>query len=89
MTNAVIRPVRDDEVSAEDRAQLVECLKTWQKEGTQNPMIPVDYDVDGDGSVDAFGLGPFGELVYVSGATVRDTVYVSTGGGEETGTEVS
>lgn len=85
---AVIRPV-GNEVPAEDRAQLLACLKEWQTGGVQNPLIPCGYDVDGDGSTDAFGLGPFGELVYVRGAKIGDTVFESTGGGTETGSEVS
>lgn len=84
----LIRPVGDDLPDA-DRAQLVACLTLWRTEGQANPVIPCDVDVDGDGIVDGYGLGPSGELVYVSGVAIADTVFEATGGGVENPAEAA
>ncbi|QCQ57468.1 hypothetical protein SEA_SUCHA_23 [Microbacterium phage Sucha] len=79
-----IRRVEPNDLPLEDQRQLVEALKQWQSEGEELPMIPCDFDVDGDGTTDAYALDPSGNLVYVSGVTVAETVSESTGGGTET-----
>lgn len=82
-----IRAVTDEDLPREDQAQLLACLVQWKADGQKNPLIPCDVDVDGDGIVDAYGLGPFGDLVYVTGATVKDTVYEADGSGLEQAVE--
>lgn len=78
-----IRAVTEEDVPVEDQAQLLACLRQWKAEGQTNPLIPCDVDVDGDGTAEAYGLGPFGDLVYVTGITLGDTVYEADGSGEE------
>jgi len=68
-----------DDLPEEDRAQLKEALTTWQAAGEENPMIPLDVDLDGDGVADAVGLDENGELVVLSGVDLEETVYVSEG----------
>ncbi|QWY83815.1 hypothetical protein SEA_PERMAG_27 [Microbacterium phage PermaG] len=80
---STIRAVTEADLPEADREQLLLCLKRWKAEGQTNPMIPCDIDVDGDGTTDAYALGPFGDLVYVRGALIGDTVYESTGDGFE------
>lgn len=78
-----IRAVTDDDLPRDDQLALVAALRVWQGEGNENPMIPCDMDADGDGSTDAYGLGALGELVYVTGASLGDTVFEATGDSEE------
>lgn len=79
-----IRAVTDEDLPREDQEALLTCLKQWQEEGQGNPHIPCDLDADGDGTTDAFALGPFGDLVIVSQVPLADTTYVATGEGVET-----
>lgn len=78
-----IRAVTEEDLPAADQAQLKACLLQWKASGQQNPIIPTDVDVDGDGIVDGYGLGPFGDLVYVTGAQLKDTTYEADGSGIE------
>lgn len=68
-----------DRLDPADREELVRALAQWKAEGVENPTIPLDYDADGDGIVDAFGLDGDGNLVLVSGVALADTVAESTG----------
>lgn len=79
-----IRAVEPHEMPAEDFTAVVSALLGWKAEGVENPMIPIDADVDGDGTADAYGLDAFGRLAYVSGAALDDTTIESTGGDVET-----
>jgi hypothetical protein len=79
---ADIRRVTHQDVPLEDQAQLLISLRQWRDEGNPNPLIPTDVDVDGDGVVDAFGLDDAGQLVYVSGASLADTVMTADQAGE-------
>lgn len=45
----------------------------------QNPLIPSDVDINGDGIVDAYGLNELDEVIFVSGVALNDTVYTSEG----------
>jgi len=78
-----IRAVTDEDLPREDQAQLKAALLQWKSAGQANPVIPADVDVDGDGTVDGYGLGPFGDLVYVVGVPIKDTVYEADGSGME------
>ena len=69
----------DVEVSVEDAAAIKAILLQWKSEGVENPLLPADVDLDGDGVADSFGLDSFGELVVVRGVKLEDTVYVSEG----------
>lgn len=86
---STIRAVTEEDLPLADQRQLVLALKRWQSEGQANPLIPCDADVDGDGTADAYGLGPFGDLVYIKGVPLGDTVFESTGGGIEDPLEAS
>jgi len=76
-----------DTIPPADQEQIKASLLQWQEEGQENPMIPLDGDVDGDGVADAFALDSFGNLVIVPAVPVADTVSVSTGSGIETDRE--
>lgn len=81
----MIREVTTADLPEEDIAQLTACLLQWKRDGQNNPMIPCDADVDGDGLADAFALNGFGKLVFVSGVALGDTVYKADGSGLEGG----
>lgn len=78
---AVVHPVTD--LPQADYAELRAALLGWRDAGQANPLIPLDYDVDGDGTTDAYGLDDLGRLVYVSGADLDETVAEATGNGTE------
>lgn len=82
---STIRAVTEQDVPVEDQVQLLGCLKQWKAEGQTNPLIPCGFDADGDGTTDAFGLGPFGDLVFVSQVPIGETVHEATGEGIEGG----
>lgn len=69
----------DVEVGAEDAQAIKEILLQWRSEGVENPLLPADVDLDGDGIADSFGLDENDELVVVRGVKLEDTVYVSEG----------
>jgi hypothetical protein len=68
-----------ENLSDDDKAVLKSSLERWKAEGVEKPLIPTDYDVDGDGKTDSFGLNDAGELTVIFGATYDDTVAVSEG----------
>jgi hypothetical protein len=76
-----------DSIPQADQDELKAALQTWQKDGTENPLIPVDVDVNGDGKPDAVGLDKDGNLIAVTDADLSDTVYESDGSGVEVGGE--
>lgn len=74
-----IRAVTTDDLPQEDIAALTECLQRWRDAGVAEPLIPHSVDVDGDGQADAFSLDASGQLVFVRGVALADTVYQATG----------
>lgn len=58
---------------------MTAALKKWKDDGVENPTIPSDVDLDGDGVVDAFGLDENDQLIFISGIKLTDTVYRSDG----------
>ena len=66
-------------LSREDYAATRDALLTWRREGVQNPLIPSDVDINGDGIVDAYGLNELDEVIFVSGIELTNTVYLSEG----------
>lgn len=68
------------QLTEEDRVFITGFLRQQKAEGNPNPLLAEDVDLDGDGITDAFGLDENGELVFVSGASLADTTYESTGG---------
>lgn len=68
-----------DELKAEDLETIKSILEGYKAEGVVNPLLPTDVDMDGDSIADAFGLDADGNVVLVSGVSLDDTVYVSTG----------
>lgn len=77
-----IRAVTDADLSRADQAQLKASLVRWKIDGQDNPLIPCDVDVDGDGTADAYGLVN-DVLVYITGVTIGTTVYEADGSGVE------
>ena len=67
------------ELSVEDAEAIKGILIAWKDDGVENPLLPMDVDVDGDGIVDSWGLDGDGNVVVVSGTHLDDTVYVSEG----------
>lgn len=76
-----------DLMSDEEKAAIVASLEAWQADGVAHPLIPMNVDVDGDGIADSFGLDDNGDLIIVTSAPLKSTVYESTGGGVETDRE--
>lgn len=72
----------------EDRVAITSVLQQWKANGVENPLLPLNIDIDGDGICDAWSLDAFGELILVSNIHVDDTVSASEGGGVETEGEV-
>lgn len=70
-------PITD--LPAEDYAEIRSILLGYRADGVERPLLPTDFDVDGDGTADCFGLDEHDELVYVTAASLTDTVYVSEG----------
>ena len=63
----------------EDVTTIRDILLQWKSEGVENPLLPADVDIDGDGIVDSFGLDENDNVIIVSGAKLTDTVYESEG----------
>jgi len=63
----------------EDKVAMHDTLLQWKKDGNEKPLLPLDVDLDGDGKPDAYGLDENDELVFVSGVSLEDTVFESTG----------
>jgi hypothetical protein len=61
----------------EDHVAIRDILLQWKAEGNENPLLPMDVDVDGDGIVDSFGLDKDDNVIVVSGTKLEDTVYVA------------
>ena len=72
-----------DELSAEDLSAIKDILNSYKMDGIENPLLPMDVDIDGDGTADAYGLDAEGNVILVPGALLTDTVYVSTGEEDE------
>lgn len=68
-----------DTLSTEDLEAIKEILTSYKEAGVENPLLPTDIDVDGDGITDSFGLDDEGNVIRVSGVSLDDTVYVATG----------
>lgn len=66
-------------LTREDYAAIKEVLITWRKHGVENPLLPMNVDIDGDGIVDSWGLDSEDRVIVVSGVNLEDTVYLSEG----------
>lgn len=75
----------EEQLTEADRAQLIESLKSWRDNGVENPHIPLGYDADGDGGLDAWALDENDELVLIAVEGLDDTVFESEGDGVEVG----
>ena len=71
----------EPELTPEDREAIRAILTNWKAEGVENPLVPMDVDVDGDGVVDAWGLDEDGQVVVVHSTPLDDTVFQSDGDG--------
>lgn len=67
------------ETTEEDTTAIREILLGWKAEGNENPLLPADVDIDGDGIVDSFGLDENDNVIVVPGVKLEETVYVSDG----------
>jgi hypothetical protein len=74
-----------DDLSPEDHDALVAVLKGWEEEGQLSPKLPLGYDVDQDGAIDAWALDEEGNLILTNVETIGETVFVSDGDGIEQG----
>ena len=63
----------------EDREVIGAALLAEREAGVAAPLLPADVDVNGDGTVDSFGLDENDEVVVVSGVALEHTLYVSEG----------
>lgn len=68
-------------LTPEDEKQIRDILVAWREEGVAEPLLPMDVDVDGDGIVDSWGLGPDGSVVVVTSRSLEETVFRSDGDG--------
>lgn len=69
----------DMTLTAEDREVIRQILTAERERGNQNPLLPADVDLDGDGIADSFGLDDAGEVILVPGVQLTDTLYVAEG----------
>jgi len=69
----------DMQMTDEDREVIRGILLAHRAAGAENPLLPADVDVDGDGIVDSFGLDADDNVIVVPGRSIEDTVYVSEG----------
>lgn len=69
----------DLSLTEEDRVVIYGILMQARQEGTPNPVLPADVDIDGDGIVDGFGLDENDEVILVSGVTLSGTMYLAVG----------
>lgn len=69
----------DFELPEEDRALIKQILVGYRKDGNENPLLPLNVDLDGDGITDAWGLDDNDDVVLVPGRPLAQTVYVSDG----------
>lgn len=67
------------QLNREDYATIKQILLQWKTEGVENPLLPSDVDVDGDGIVESYGLDENDNVILVRGAALTDTVYLSDG----------
>lgn len=63
----------------EDYNAIREVLLAWRKDGVENPLLPSNVDINGDGTTDSYGLDADDEVIFVSGVQIENTVYVSDG----------
>jgi len=73
----------------EDKAAIKAALLQWKKDGNENPLLPLDQDLNGDGITDAFGLDDKGELILVPGVEHADTVSVANAPDDDKGAEAT
>lgn len=71
------------ELTEQDRGVLKTALLQYKADGVENPMIPLNVDIDGDGINDAFALDDRDELILVSEVHLDNTVYAADGSGTE------
>lgn len=69
----------DFELPEEDRLALRDILIQQRSEGVEDPLIPLNVDIDGDGIADAWALDENDDVVLRPGVKLEDTVYVSDG----------
>lgn len=66
-----------DQLSPEDLEAIKQILTSYKLDGVENPLLPTDVDIDGDGIADAFGLDSNGNVILVTAVSLADTVYVA------------
>lgn len=67
-------------LTPEDEQQIRESLIAWRDEdNVENPLLPMDVDVNGDGIVDSWGLDENDNVIVVHGTHLEETVFRSDG----------
>lgn len=66
-------------LTPEDSEAIKAALLMMRERGEANPLLPTDFDLNGDGTVDAFGLGANDEIIVVHGVPIGETLYGSEG----------
>lgn len=77
--------MNETDLAEEDRAAIRAALLAHRAEGVRTPQIPLNFDVDGDGRTDAWGLDESDEVVLVPHIHVAETTFVADGDGTEGG----
>lgn len=71
----------DLNLTPEDEAEIRDILLNWRAAGVENPVLPADVDIDGDGVEDGYGLDENDQVIIVSGVPLDETVFRSDGDG--------
>jgi hypothetical protein len=67
------------DLSREDYQAIRSILLGYRADGVNDPLLPMNVDIDGDGTCDAYALDENDDVVYRSSAPLKDTVYISDG----------
>lgn len=65
------------QLDKEDHDFIKSLLLAQREKGNENPLLPMDVDVDGDGVADSYGLDESGEVIVVRGTKLEDTLFVN------------
>lgn len=68
----------------EDR-EILKAALTKMRDNDERPYIPLNVDLDGDGTADAWTLDDSGEVILVPDIPLEHTSYESVGGTTEVG----
>ena len=69
-----------DKLSPEIREEFRNVILSQRSPENPNPILPVFADLDNDGVLDFFSVNTDDELVFVPGATLDSSLFLSDGG---------